>query len=155
MVNLFHQVGNNFTLIWYIFSPNMIKCHIFSLAVPARENMWHFIMDLIQYRIGTVPLDACRNHDHKIDKYRFFRQFLHFSFMIIHKSVWKDELDLLKFMPLGKNAWFYHFIIQAPCPVYTGIRYLVWCSNSFSSLTLLSCFVKIYSIFHSNEQMSS
>jgi hypothetical protein len=20
------------------------KCHIFSLAVPARENMWHFIM---------------------------------------------------------------------------------------------------------------
>jgi hypothetical protein len=22
----------------------MIKCHIFSLAVPARENMWHFIM---------------------------------------------------------------------------------------------------------------
>jgi hypothetical protein len=22
----------------------MIKCHIFSLAVPAREYMWHFIM---------------------------------------------------------------------------------------------------------------
>jgi hypothetical protein len=30
--------------IWNIFSLNMIKCHIFSLAVPARENMRHFIM---------------------------------------------------------------------------------------------------------------
>jgi hypothetical protein len=26
-----------------IFSLNMIKCHIFSHAVPACENMWHFI----------------------------------------------------------------------------------------------------------------
>jgi hypothetical protein len=95
----------------------------------------HFVWDLAQYRIGAVPLDACRNHDHKIDKYRFFRWFLHFSCIIIHKSVWKDELDLLKFIPLRKKARFWHFTIQAPCPVYTGIRYLVWCSNPLFSLT--------------------
>jgi hypothetical protein len=34
----------SFYEIWYIFSLNMIKCHIFSLDIPARENMWHFIM---------------------------------------------------------------------------------------------------------------
>jgi hypothetical protein len=63
-------------------------------------------MDLTQYRIGAVPLDACGNHDHKIDKYRFSCRFLHFSFIIIHKSVWKNELDLLKIIPLGKKARF-------------------------------------------------
>jgi hypothetical protein len=30
--------------IWNIFSRNMIKCHIFSRAGTASENMWHFIM---------------------------------------------------------------------------------------------------------------
>jgi hypothetical protein len=29
-------------------------------------------LDLTHYRIGAVPLEACKNHDHKIDKYRFF-----------------------------------------------------------------------------------
>jgi hypothetical protein len=30
--------------IWNMFSRNMIKCHIFSRAGTASENMWHFIM---------------------------------------------------------------------------------------------------------------
>jgi hypothetical protein len=46
-----------------------------------------------------------------------FSRFLHFSFIIIHKYVWKDELDFWKLIPLGKKAIFYHLIIQAPCPV--------------------------------------
>jgi hypothetical protein len=62
--------------------------------------------DLTQYRIGPVPKDACRNHDHKIDKYRIFSPVFTFSFIIVHKSVWKDELDLLKFIPLDENAKF-------------------------------------------------
>jgi hypothetical protein len=49
--------------------------------------------------------------------------------------VWKDELDLLKFIPLDKKARFKHFMIQVPYTVYTGIQYLVWCSNPFLSLT--------------------
>jgi hypothetical protein len=31
-----------FRQVWYTISLNMIKCHIFSLAVPVRENVWHF-----------------------------------------------------------------------------------------------------------------
>jgi hypothetical protein len=63
-------------------------------------------MDLAQYRIGAVPLDACRNHEHKIDKYRFFRRILPFSLIIVLDSVLKDELDLLKVIPLGKKIRF-------------------------------------------------
>jgi hypothetical protein len=33
------------------------------------------LWDLTQYRIGAVSLDACKNHDHKIDKYVFFADF--------------------------------------------------------------------------------
>jgi hypothetical protein len=29
-------------------------------------------MDLTHYSVGAVPIDACRNHDHMVEKYRFF-----------------------------------------------------------------------------------
>jgi hypothetical protein len=32
--------------------------------------------DLTHYSDGAVPLDACRNHDHEEEKYRFFRPIL-------------------------------------------------------------------------------
>jgi hypothetical protein len=60
------------------------------------------LKDLTQYRIGAVPVDALSENR----KYRFFRRFLNLSLIIIHKSVLKYELDLLKFIPLGKKAKF-------------------------------------------------
>jgi hypothetical protein len=29
------------------------------------------ILDLTNYSVGAVSLDACRNHNHKVEKYRF------------------------------------------------------------------------------------
>jgi hypothetical protein len=51
---------------------------------------WILSLILIEFQvpvIGALPLDACRNHDRKKDKYRFFRRFSNFSFIIIHKLV--------------------------------------------------------------------
>jgi hypothetical protein len=61
--------------------------------------------DLTQYRIGAVPLQSRRlqkawSQNRQIS---FCSPILHFSFIVMHKSVWKDELDLSKF---SSFRWF-------------------------------------------------
>jgi hypothetical protein len=54
----------------------MIKYHIFSLAVPARENMWHFIMfrenifhiSLKQKNILLIQLKKYTFHGYFVEK---------------------------------------------------------------------------------------
>jgi hypothetical protein len=54
-------------------------------------------MDLTHYSVGAVPIDACRNHDHKVEKYQFFSlRFFQFLFIIVYKSIQTDELDILE-----------------------------------------------------------
>jgi hypothetical protein len=76
--------------------------------------------DLTHYSVRAVSIDACRNQsDHNVEKYCFLPIFIHY----LYKSVSRDEIHSLKFIPLGVKVGFGHCIIHAPCPVYTGIRY--------------------------------
>jgi hypothetical protein len=64
-------------------------------------------MDLTHYSVGAVPQDACKNHEHKVDKYRIFFRFLHFFLLIIvNKSVTRKELDVLTCILAGEKASF-------------------------------------------------
>jgi hypothetical protein len=57
-------------------------------------------MDLTQYRIGAVPLDACRNHAYKIDKYRFFA-----DFYIFHSLSYTDWCEKMNYTYLSLFRW--------------------------------------------------
>jgi hypothetical protein len=45
--------------------------------------------------VRALPLDACRNEDHKVEKYVvFFSRILTFFFFIVYNTAWSDEFDV-------------------------------------------------------------
>jgi hypothetical protein len=52
--------------------------------------------DLTHYNVGVIPPDACRNHDHKLEKIPLYTPI----FIIVKKSVLTVELAKLYFSVL-------------------------------------------------------
>jgi hypothetical protein len=60
------------------------------------NHQWQNWSGFYSLHAGAVPLDTCRNHDQKEANYCYFFKFLHFPLIIPYRSVWTDELVVLK-----------------------------------------------------------
>jgi hypothetical protein len=81
-----------------------MKCHIFSLAIPARENMWHFVM--FRENIFHASRKTKKYHEKRKNILLFFVLWLLFNQLLFFLSTINAcfSFDKVKFTSTFENG---------------------------------------------------